>query len=128
MKAYHDQQQQLDVDSDRSNTILIVRYEDLIHHLEEQMQRIAHFLDLSLSDQEVHNIAPFVTFDYMKAHSKQFSPVSVPWKTGFEFIRSGRIGGSKEVFSEADDRIYAEMIAKSYPHGIPSYLAELNII
>lgn len=123
MKAY-----QQEVENGRSNTILIVRYEDLIHHLEEQMQRIAQFLDLSLSDQDIHNIAPFVTFDYMKSHSEQFSPVSVPWKTGFEFIRSGRVGGSKDVFSEADDRIYAEMIAKAYPHGLPSYLAELNII
>ncbi len=121
--AYH-----ADMSSNASSKILIVRYEDLITDLPEQMWCIASFLQLSLTKQRVNELSSFVTFAYMKSHSAQFSPTSVPWKTGFEFIREGKMGGSKDAFSAEDATAFDQMVQKSYPEMIPFWLAELDVL
>lgn len=110
------------------NNILVVKYEDLVQDLVGEMVRIAAFLDLSYSRTEIEKISKYVTFDYMKSHSRQFSPTSVPWKTGFEFIRQGVVGQSEAAFTAADHAAFEEMISSIYPEGLPIWLTELNIV
>lgn len=93
-----------------TSPILFVHYEDLISNLRQELQRIISFLDLRYSDEELDEVLPLVSFEYMKAHKNQFEPISVPWKPGFEFIRRGQVGDHKMTFTEVDEDFYARHI------------------
>lgn len=110
-----------------SSKVLIVRYEDLIRSLGTEMTRIAQFLELPLTSERIEELTQFVSFDFMKTHSAQFSPVSVPWKTGFEFIRCGTVGQSMTEFSAADHEAFDRMLAAVYPEGRPQWLQALEV-
>lgn len=53
--------------SKRRKNILLVTYEDLVTNPVEVVRRVAEFLEKSLSDAEVRNVAQFIHFDQMKA-------------------------------------------------------------
>jgi hypothetical protein len=95
-----------------TNPILLVRYEDLISNLKEQVFRIISFLNLQYSDEEVDAVLPYMSFAYMKANKHKFEPVSVPWKEGFEFIRKGIAGDHMTMFSEEDHLLYQQRVAQ----------------
>lgn len=90
--------------------ILFVRYEDLIDNLSYEIEKLIAFLELSYTREEVDYVCQFMSFDYMKTHKHQFEPISVPWKEGFEFIRKGKVGDHKTMFSEEDTERYMRAI------------------
>lgn len=114
LRAYQSFEQlaETEEDSKSTNPILLVRYEDLLSNLKEQVLRIISFLNLSYSDEEVDAVLPFMSLTYMKANKHKFEPVSVPWKEGFEFIRKGVAGDHVTMFSEEDLLLYQQRVAE----------------
>ena len=101
----------------RNPKILLVSYEDLTKDPLQVMQNVARHLDLPvsvLSHQRVEELLPFITFEYMKSHSRQYQPISVPWKPGFSFIRQGKVGGSAEYMDEQCERMFMEMVQREF--------------
>lgn len=114
LRAYRSFEQHTTVEGTESspNPILLVRYEDLINNLKDQVLRILTFLSLSYSDEEVDAVLPFMSFAYMKANKHKFEPISVQWKEGFEFIRKGVVGDHVTIFSEEDCLLYQQRVAE----------------
>lgn len=90
--------------------ILVVQYEDMIANLANEVRRIVDYLELPYTDTDIQTILPFMSFQYMKENKDCFSPVSVPWTPGFDFIRKGVPGDNKAIFSEADHELYAKTV------------------
>ena len=110
--------------SDPSNTILLVKYEDMKMNLAQQLIRISNFLDLSYDEAFLRErILPLVTFEHMKQNIHQYEPVSVHWKPGYSFIRKGAVGDHKEMFDERKEILYQEMLRREFPEGLPEWFS-----
>ena len=114
-----------------SGKILLVRYEDMTHEPLDTLKRIIVHMGLNISDQRAQEILHYVSFDYMKAHQTQYMPISVPWKEGYSFIRNGKVGDSKNFFTEEHDAVYERMIQRIRDENngnLPDWLAELEVV
>jgi hypothetical protein len=106
-----DQEISQSISSFSANPILILQYEKLVSQLPLEMMKIVNFLHLDINSMELEEkVLPFLSFSYMKTHSDKFSPVSVPWKKDFQFIRKGEVGDSKNVFTEEENVKFADYI------------------
>jgi hypothetical protein len=107
------EQEQEQANHTRNQEILLVKYEDLKSDLKGQLRRIADFLALSKdSKAETQNEQEYeqsrfldqvmerVSFEYMRKHQSLFHPISVRWKPGYHFIRSGTVGDYKSLFTK----------------------------
>ncbi|RZC35980.1 Sulfotransfer 1 domain containing protein [Asbolus verrucosus] len=80
--------------------LLFLKYEDLKQDLNKVIRRTSTFLGKSVSDEEVHILQDYLSFESMKKNSavsggkvldtvKKSGPIKAP------FIRSGKVGGYK---------------------------------
>jgi len=114
--------------------ILLVRYEDLKKDLKQQVVRIAQFLELdefaatTPTDDDnspvLNQVLERVSFAWMREHQDLFHPVSVRWKTGYHFIRTGRVGDHDNLFDEEHKKIFVETIMSDFggKDQVPSWL------
>eukprot|EP00605_Chrysophyceae_sp_TOSAG23-4_P001485 GSChrysophyteH1.ASY1.ANO1.1622.1 assembled CDS len=85
----------LNTSNEYSSDLLLLRYQDMVADLPSQVQRIALFLGMKvLSDEELQSILPKLTFAGMSRNSHLYTPRSVKWKEGYNFIRKGVVGDS----------------------------------
>jgi hypothetical protein len=117
------------VSHDEKNSILYVRYEALKRDLPRELQRIATFLrpGHSLGEERLRELSTICAFEQMKATKHLYQPVSVTWKTGFDFLRRGEVGDSKSLFGEAENAVFDSMVAQTFP-VIPAWLAALDVL
>lgn len=110
--------------------ILLLRYQDLVSDPYKCVLQIIAHLGLNVSDERAKELLHFVSFDYMKAHQKQYMPVSVPWKEGYSFLRNGKVGDSRNYFTSDHDAVYNDMIKTEFEKcgGVPDWLRELDIL
>jgi aryl sulfotransferase len=94
--------------------ILFVHYSDLLRDLEGEIQRIAAFLDIDVSDPLLPKIAHAVTFNTVKAHAEQIHPQAAhTFKGGANtFIYKGTNGRWRTVLTEADLQLYRAVAAR----------------
>lgn len=45
--------------------------------------------------------------------------------TSFHFIRRGKVGEGKERFTPEQDAAFAAMLERTFPDGLPGYMADL---
>ena len=108
---------------DPSNNILLIRYEDMKTDLLSCLSRVSTHLGCNYSAEELEaNIAPKVSFEYMKRNKHQFQPISVEWRSGFEFIRKGAVGDSDNLFSPAQHEQFASMLQREFPGGFDEWI------
>jgi hypothetical protein len=86
-------------DKSYSESLLFVRYEDMVGDLSSCITRVASFLGLDADPAVVSLIMPRLTFGGMRARAQQYQPVSVKWKNNFQFIRKGVVGDSASLFN-----------------------------
>ena len=98
--------------------ICMVFYEDLKADAHREVRRIAKFLNLERSEEQVNNIVKFTSFDNMKERSKLNPPTSNDGKYFNEdvvkkeggFFRKGQVGDWKNRFNPQQvERIQAWM-------------------
>jgi hypothetical protein len=97
-----------------ADNILFLRYEDLKLDTRGQLEKIARFLGVSVSDEQLREVERKTGFAAM--HQTEFSALKDVRELGM-FFRKGEIGSWKEYFtvaqSEAFDRLYKERIGDS---------------
>jgi hypothetical protein len=85
---------------------LILTYKEMIEDLPNVIQRIAHFIDVELTNDEFGLVCRKSTFQYMKEIDHKFNPGKLtPWslKQG-QMIRKGKLGNSSELLTPAQQR------------------------
>jgi hypothetical protein len=96
--------------------VLWVEYERLLHDRLAVLNEIASFCGIPLSGARLTQVAPLISFDYMKHHEARFDhATSVPGAASSErgrFVRRGREGGYRALFSQAQSRAFDARLQK----------------
>jgi hypothetical protein len=82
--------------------ILFVNYEDLSQDLPGSVREIAEFCGVALDDEKMARVVERCSFEFMKAHEKQFDHASeLRWEIGAvgSFIRKGTVGEGRDRLS-----------------------------
>ena len=97
---------------DNSNVYYIF-YEDLVKNPEEEVEKLANFIGVDLSKEEVGKVVALTSFDSMRDLFVKGDPRSLGSKEhGKAFIRKGKIGGWKKQFTEEQNKILEERYEK----------------
>ncbi|MEO8392634.1 MAG: sulfotransferase domain-containing protein [Chloroflexota bacterium] len=93
--------------------ILMVHYNDLLNDLPGEIQRVAEFLDISLSHDMRTAITDLVRFDSMKQNAEKFvAGAEHSFKGGPQtFINKGTNGRWRDVLTEDDLKLYDAAVA-----------------
>lgn len=95
------------------NNICMLYYEDMLEDLPTALKKLASYLSIDISEAELAELVPKLTFDGMKAELSKFQPVSVQWKDGFQFLRHGVIGDGSSAFQAAEMNAFERMVSES---------------
>jgi hypothetical protein len=92
-------------------TILYIRYEDLIKNKRKEIERIIEFFDLNCTEMAIKRAIQFSGFDHMKKNESKFGdqPVEKKEKVFTEFIRSGKSGEGKSMFSDEQAKTFNKL-------------------
>lgn len=97
--------------------ILYLRYEDLIDHKEEQIQKIISFLHLNVTPDHIARALQYSSFEYMKAQEEKFGNQPPVPRVFDQFIRRGKVGEGEKHFSDEQqrefDRLYKDLVSES---------------
>ncbi|KAM0715596.1 hypothetical protein Q7P37_009094 [Cladosporium fusiforme] len=107
--------------------LLLVHFNDLKADLAGEMQRIAKFLEMEIPEEKWAGITEHCTFEYMKSHATQMSPVQsdVAFVGGAEtFINKGSNGRWRDVLSAEDVKRYEEKAVSELGEECAKWLAE----
>jgi hypothetical protein len=117
------------------DSLLLIRYEDLLGDLCGNLEKIALFLSLSIEKEEFGELATKLSFQGMKGEKEKYEPVSVKWKNGFNFLRKGVQGDSSSLFDEPllaryneamlDDILSLQKVAAEEDHKALSLIKSL---
>lgn len=81
---------------------LLLTYEELCHDLPSSLIKICEHLDLSLTREDIEEVAPRLSFAGMKKEADKYQPVSVGWKPGYSFLRKGVVNDSFSQFYDEE--------------------------
>ena len=90
--------------SRREPNVFVITYNELKQNLAENVPKIANFMDVSLTAEQLDSVVERSSFAWMKAHESQFKPPMPPQRGNKEvplMMRSGKIGQSSELLSAA---------------------------
>jgi aryl sulfotransferase len=107
--------------------VLLVHFNDLKADLSGEIMRIAEFLDIETPKAKLSEITEHCTFDYMKSHATDMSPVpaDVVWENGPDtFINKGINGRWKDVLTANDVKLYEEKAVAELGEECARWLAE----
>lgn len=96
------------------DNILFVHFNDLLADLSGEIRRIARFLDIERSDEQIAAVAHAVTFATMKETADQLLPRAAGvWNGGARtFIFKGTNGRWKDVLSAQELALYSEAMER----------------
>lgn len=80
--------------------IMILKYEDLLFHPMEQMNRICSFLNIERTDEEKERVIFGTSFDQMKSKELSSGWDNSRWKDYKDFVRKGKTGTYKKEIPE----------------------------
>jgi aryl sulfotransferase len=106
--------------------LFLVHFNDLKADLSGEIQRIAEFLDINVSEATLKDITGHCTFEYMKSHAVEVSPPQSEF--AFEggadrFVYKGSNGRWKEVLSADDVKLYEEKAVEELGEDCARWLA-----
>ena len=73
-------------------------YEDMVKNLKPETQKLAEFLGLERTEEQIDKVVQKAQFSSMK-NNKATNYEEETFSSGFQFVRSGRIGEWKEYFT-----------------------------
>lgn len=106
--------------------LLLVHFNDLKADLAGEMQRIADFLDMEIPEEKWPELTEHCTFEYMKAHAVEMSPVqsAMAFENGADtFINKGSNGRWRDVLTAEDVRRYEEKAVAELGEECAKWLA-----
>jgi hypothetical protein len=81
-------------------SLLVLRYEDMAEAPEDAFGKVARFLNLARSPEQIRKAIEFTSFDRFKAEEEK-SGFRERSKTGERFFRKGKVGSWREELTEA---------------------------
>ena len=100
----------------RDPRVLVLSYEDMKRDIRASTVAVAKHIGVNLTASQVDAIVPKLAFEHMKANNERFAPRSVRWRDrgdGFQFVREGRVGGSKALFNAEQMATLDRMLARA---------------
>jgi aryl sulfotransferase len=96
------------------DNILFVHYNDMLSDLKGEIHRVAEFLNIALSDEEIADLARATSFSAMKQIADRVAPsAGMPWKGGAQtFMFKGTNGRWKEILSAEELALYNAAVAR----------------
>ena len=111
---------------EKHENLLFVSYDDMLSKLEEVVTTLVKFLGLSMDPENIRELLPTFTFQYMKDNIQKFQPKSVTWKNNFQFIRKGKSGDADTLISPEQKSIFREKLCEKQYERIIQNLWELT--
>jgi aryl sulfotransferase len=95
-------------DARRLPNVLLVHFNSLKADMPGEIRRIARFLEIDIDEEKFPAIVAHCTFDYMRTHSSEHSPVlgQIFQEGGNTFFHKGTNGRWRDVLSAADVQKY----------------------
>ncbi|MFI4933794.1 MAG: sulfotransferase domain-containing protein [Caulobacterales bacterium] len=94
-------------------------------HLECEMARLANFLGIACSLDEIRALSERARFDTMRSGADDLAPGSKVvgrWKSNMDFFRKGRRGEWREVYSAETQALYVTTMRGRYDHTMLDWL------
>ncbi|MEO5735018.1 MAG: sulfotransferase domain-containing protein [Rubrivivax sp.] len=105
--------------------ILFLHYDDMSDDLEGETARLAGFLGIARSSDEISALVGRARFDAMRADADNLAPgskVAGRWKRNADFFRKGRRGEWRDVFSPETQALYVSATRGRYDHNLLDWL------
>lgn len=109
----------------RLPNLIFLHYNDMSDDLEGELARLAKFLGIARSPDEIRALAEHARFDAMRAHADDLAPgakVVGRWKSNADFFRKGRRGEWREVLSPETQALYVATTRARYDHTMLDWL------
>ena len=105
--------------------VMLMHFNDMKADLEGSIRRIAEFLEISIDPECLPSIVEHCTFDFMKAHADDLTPMLEQMLKGGgqSFIHKGTNGRWRDVLSDEDIRNFEEAVARELPNDCARWLA-----
>ena len=115
--------------SQDDKAVLFLRYEDMLspEGLRHAIREIASHVGCELvHEEDIESIARETTFAAMKSKLSQYHPESVAWREekNFSFIRKGTTGSHRELFSDAQQEKWRELMIDANANASNATLLE----
>lgn len=105
--------------------IFFLHYNDMSEDLEGELARLAAFLGVARSPDEIRALSDHARFDRMRAEADDTAPgskVAGRWKSNANFFRKGRRGEWREVFSPETQARYLAVTRERYDPAMLAWL------
>lgn len=105
--------------------ILFLHYNDMSDDLEGEAARLANFLGIARSPDEIRALCKCARFDAMRADADNLAPGSKVvgrWKSNADFFRKGRRGEWREVYSPETQALYVTATRGRYDRTMLDWL------
>jgi len=82
-----------------NKNVFLIHYRDLVKNQAESIEKIAKFLDLQVTAEQMSRVLEFTSFNYMKAHSVKYEGATIaplPLLLEGSMIRKGAVGKANE--------------------------------
>lgn len=105
--------------------ILFLHYNDMSDDLQGEVARLADFLGISRSREEIRALCECARFDAMRAEADDLAPGSKVvgrWKSNADFFRKGRRGEWRDAYSSETQALYVSVTRRRYDHTMLDWL------
>jgi len=105
--------------------LIFLHYADMSDDLEGEMTRLAAFLGIERSPEQIRALSGPASFAAMRAEADDVAPgakVVGRWKSNAEFFRKGRRGEWRDVFSPETQALYVSATRARYDHTMLDWL------
>jgi len=103
--------------------ILLVHYADLLDDLAAEMRRVATFLKIDVSANQIDELAPAASFRAMRANGENLAPDPAgALKDKSRFFRAGRSGGGSSILDAEALSAYESRAAQAAPPELLAWL------
>ena len=107
--------------------IIFLHYDDMSDDLEGEATRLAEFLGIVRTPQEIATLAKAAGFDAMRDDADNLAPGSKVvgrWKSNADFFRKGRRGEWREIYSPETQALYVTATRARYDHKMLDWLEQ----
>src|SRR5262245_61070526 len=111
-------------DARKAPNLLFAHYNDLQTDLLGEMRRIADFLDIDISDEEIERMAGSATFSAMRKEAAKLIPnVAKNFEGGaLRLVNKGQSGRWRGVYDEADVEMFSHKLREAVPEPYAEWL------
>lgn len=93
--------------------ILYLRYEDILNDKRSAINQMIKFLKITPSEDQIERALEYSSFEFMKEHEDKFGePKPEHEKIYDQFIRKGKSGEGKSMFSDIQNQKYKSLFAQ----------------